>query len=236
MKKQTIIRIVVITAIVGLAVWKIVTMPKIMDDIYGEHAEYMQYKGKAYYSSYFMVADADRIHVGYAKETWGKVYFIGSRTSPDFIVIVGSDNTTNYAAEGCVPDYEGTVTKVLIDPGVRAINNRVITWKAEIEKVLEITNLTGEESEYSINNIYTQGNTFYFAYDDYVVTDANNLGGYVAFVDGEWIYASPANYRAMLKTENRQDRNKGTVRAVKITDEKMIDWLEKSIVTSYIEK
>ena len=236
MKKTTILRIAVITAVVGLAIGKIVTMPKIMEDIYGENAEFFRYNGKDYYSSYFMVADADRIHVGYAKETRGKVYFIGSRTSPDYIVIVGSDNTTNYAAEGCVPDYEGTVTKVLIDPGVRAINNRVITWKTDIERVMEITRLTGEESEYTIENIYTQGENFYFAYNDCVVTDANNLGGYVAFIDGDWIYASPENYRAMLKTVNRQEGNMGTVYAVKISDEKLIAWLEKSILVSYIEK
>lgn len=236
MKKQSIIRIAVIVAIAVLVVWKLVTMPKIMDDIYGETAEFMRYNGKDYKSSYFMVADADRIHVGYAKETLGKVYFIGSRTSPDFIAIVGSDNTTHYAAEGCVPDYSGTVTKVLIDPGIRDTNNRVITWKSDIERVLEITSFTGEESEYSIDNIYTQGNSFFFAYNDCVVTDANNLGGYVALVDGEWIYASPENYRTMLNTVDHREGNMGVVRAIKITDEKLIDWLEKSILTSFIEE
>ena len=133
-------------------------------------------------------------------------------------------------------NMRGTVTKVLIDPGVRAINNRVITWKTAIERVMEITRLTGEESEYTIENIYTQGENFYFAYNDCVVTDANNLGGYVAFIDGDWIYASPENYRAMLKTVNRQEGNMGTVYAVKISDEKLIAWLEKSILVSYIEK
>ena len=133
-------------------------------------------------------------------------------------------------------NMRGTVTKVLIDPGVRAINNRVITWKTAIERVMEITRLTGEESEYTIENIYTQGENFYFAYNDCVVTDANNLGGYVAFIDGDWIYASPENYRAMLKTVNRQEGNMGTVYAVKISDEKLIEWLEKSILVSYIEK
>ena len=236
MKKTTILRIIVIAAIVGLAVWKLVTMPKIMEDIYGENAEFFHYNGKDYYSSYFMVADADRIHVGYAKETKGKVYFIGSRTSPDYIAIVGSDNTTHYAAEGCVPDSAGTVTKVLIDPGIRAINNRIITRKADIEMLLKVTGFIGDENDFSIDNIYTQGNDFYLAYDNCAVVDYNNLGGYIALVDGEWIYASSENYREMLKTMNRQDGNKGTVRAVKITDKKMIEWLKKSIVTSYIEK
>lgn len=123
MKKQKIIRIAVIAAIVGFAVWKLITVPKIMDGIPGENAvEGFRYNGIDYRNSYFMVADADRIHVGYAEETRGKVYFIGSRTSPDYIAIVGSDNTTHYAAEGCVPDTSGTVTKVLIDPGIRKTN------------------------------------------------------------------------------------------------------------------
>jgi len=237
-KKQNIIRIVVIVAIVTLGVWKLATIPPVINEIPGEHAaEGFRYNGKYYGSSYFMVADEDRIHVGYAKETRGKVYFIGSRTSPDYIVIVGSDNTSNYAADGCVPESSGTVTKVLVDPGIRAKNNKVITKKSDIEALLAITRTVGEESDYAINNIYTQGNDFYFAYNDCVVVQSpDNLGGYIALVDGEWIYASPENYRAMLGTMNQRESNKGTVRGLKITDEKMIDWLEKSIVTSYIDK
>ena len=184
-----------------------------------------------------MVADEDRIHVGYAKETRGKVYFIGSRTSPDYIVIVGSDNTSNYAADGCVPDSTGTVTKVLVDPGVRAKNDKVITKKFDIETLLAITRTVGEERDYVINNIYTKGNVFYFAYNDCVVVQSPaNLGGYIALVDGDWIYASPENYRAMLDSVDYREGNMGTVRAIRISDEKMIDWLEKSIVTRYIEE
>lgn len=237
MNKQNIIRIAVIVSIVVLVIGKIITMPKILDGIPGENAvEGFRYNGINYRNSYFMVADADRIHVGYAKETKGKVYFIGSRTSPDYIAIVGSDNTTHYAADGCVPDTSGTVTKVLVDPGIRAANNRAITRKQDIDKLLGITSLQGEEKEYTIENIYTQGNTFYFAYNDCVVVAADNLGGYIALVDGDWIYTSPENYRAMLNTMNQRESNAGTVKGVRIEDEKMIEWLEKSVVTSFIEK
>ena len=237
MKKQSVIRIAVIAAIVGVAVWKLITIPPVIDDIPGENAaEGFRYNGIDYHNSYFMVADADRIHVGYAKETRGKVYFIGNRTSPDYIAIVGSDNTTHYAAEGCVPDTSGTVTKVLVDPGIRAANNCAITRKQDIDKILGITSLQGEEKEYTIENIYTQGNTFYFAYNDCVVVAADNLGGYIALVDGDWIYTSPENYRAMLNTMNQRESNAGTVKGVRIEDEKMIEWLEKSAVTSFIEE
>ena len=238
MKKQNIIRIVVIVAIVTLGVWKLATIPPVINGIPGEHAaEGFRYNGKYYGSSYFMVADEDRIHVGYAKETRGKVYFIGSRISPDYIVIVGSDNTSNYAADGCVPESSGTVTKVLVDPGIRAKNNKVIIKKSDIETLLAITRTVGEERDYAINNIYTQGNDFYFAYNDCVVAKGpDNLGGYIALVDGEWIYASPENYKAMLDNVDYREGNMGTVRAIRISDEKMIDWLEKSIVTRYIEE
>jgi len=237
-KKQNIIRIVVIASIVALGVWKLATLPPVINEIPGEHAaEGFRYNGKYYGSSYFMVADEDRIHMGYAKETRGKVYFIGSRTSPDYIVIVGSDNTSNYAADGCVPESTGTVTKVLVDPGVRAKNDKVITKKSDIETLLAITRTVGEERDYVINNIYTKGNVFYFAYNDCVVVQSpDNLGGYIALVDGEWIYASPENYRAMLDSVDYREGNMGTVRAIRISDEKMIDWLEKSIVTRYIEE
>lgn len=237
MKKQKIIRIAVIAAIVGFADWKLITVPKIMDGIPGENAvDGFRYNGIDYRNSYFMVADADRIHVGYAEETRGKVYFIGSRTSPDYIAIVGSDNTTHYAAEGCVPDTSGTVTKVLIDPGIRKTNKLVITRKSDMDQLLAITNLQGEEKEYTIENIYTQGNDFYFACNDCVVVDSNNLGGYIALTGGEWIYASPENYKAMLNDMNQRESNKGTVRGVRITDEKLIEWLGKSILTSFIEE
>ena len=237
MNKQNIIRIAVITVIVGLAVWKLVTIPPVIDDIPGENAVGgFRYNGINYRNSRFMVADADRVHVGYAKETKGKVYFIGSRTSPDYIAIVGSDNTTHYAAEGCVPDTSGTVTKVLIDPGIRKTNKLVITRKSDIDKLLAITNLQGEEKEYTIENIHTQGNDFYFAYNDCLVVDSSNLGGYIALVDGEWIYATPENYRAIQYIGERRYNNTASVRGVRITDEKTIEWLEKSIVTSFIEK
>lgn len=237
MNKQNIIRIAVITVIVGLAVWKLVTIPPVIDDIPGENAvEGFRYNGINYRNSYFMVADADRIHVGYAKETKGKVYFIGSRTSPDYIAIVGSDNTTHYAAEGCAPDHSGTVTKVLIDPGIRKTNKLVITWKSDIDKLLAITNLQGEEKEYTIENIYTQGNDFYFAYNDCVVVTSDNLGGYIAIVDGDWIYVSPENYRTMLSAVNHRESNAGIAKGVRIEDKKTVEWLEKSVVTSFIEE
>ena len=237
-RKQNIIRIVVIAAVIAFAVWKFATIPPVISEIPGEHAaEGFRYNGKYYSSSNFMVADEDRIHVGYAKETRGKVYFIGSRISPDYIVIVGSDNTSNYAADGCVPESSGTVTKVLVDPGIRAKNNKVIIKKSDIETLLAITRTVGEERDYVINNIYTKGNVFYFAYNDCVVVQSpDNLGGYIALVDGEWIYASPENYRAMLDSVDYREGNMGTVRAIRISDEKMIDWLEKSIVTRYIEE
>jgi len=236
-KKQNIIRIVVIVAIVTLGLWKLATIPPVINEIPGEHAvEGFRYNGKYYGSSYFMVADADRIHVGYAKETRGKVYFIGSRTSPDYIAIVGSDNTTHYAAEGCTPDTAGTVTKVLVDPGIRATNNRVITRRQDIDRLLEIIRLQGEEKEYSIENIYTQGNMFYFAYNDCVVVTSDNLGGYIAIVDGDWIYVSPENYRTMLSAVNHRESNAGIAKGVRIEDKKTVEWLEKSVVTSFIEE
>ena len=237
MNKHNIIRIAVIVSIVVLVIGKIITMPKILDGIPGENAvEGFRYNGINYRNSRFMVADADRVHVGYAKETKGKVFFIGSRTSPDYIAIVGSDNTTHYAAEGCVPDTSGTVTKVLIDPGIRKTNKLVITWKPDIDKLLAITNLQGEEKEYIIENIYTQGNDFYFAYNGCPVVDSGNLGGYIALVDGEWIYATPENYRAIQYIGERRYNNTASVSGVRITDEKTIEWLEKSIVTSFIEE
>ena len=237
MNKQNIIRIAVIVSIVVLVIGKIITMPKILDGIPGENAvEGFRYNGINYRNSYFMVADADRIHVGYAKETQGQVYFIGSRTSPDYIAIVGSDNTTHYAAEGCTPDTAGTVTKVLVDPGIRATNNRVITRRQDIDRLLEIIRLQGEEKEYSIENIYTQGNMFYFAYNDCVVVTSDNLGGYIAIVDGDWIYVSPENYRTMLSAVNHRESNAGLAKGVRIEDKKTVEWLEKSVVTSFIEE
>jgi len=237
MRKQNIIRIVVIAAVVTFVVWKLATIPSVISEIPGEHAvEGFRYNGKYYGSSYFMVADADRIHVGYAKETRGKVYFIGNRTSPDYIAIVGSDNTTHYAAEGCVPDTSGTVTKVLVDPGIRKTNNLVLTRKPDIDQLLAITNLQGEEKAYTIENIHTQGNTFYFAYNDCPVVDSGNLGGYIVLVDGEWIYVVPENYRAMQYIGERRYNNTASVNGVRITNEKTIEWLERSIVTSFIEE
>lgn len=99
-----------------------------------------------------------------------------------------------------------------------------------------ITKLIGEECEYSIDNICTQENSVFFAYNDCVVTDAKNLGGYVALVGREWVYASPENYRTMLNTADHRESNMGIVQAVKISDKKLIEWLEQSPLTSFIEE
>lgn len=230
MKKSLIITLVIILIPVTAIILYNIRSP-IMEGIPTERAEVFDYNGRHYESEGYFAADDDMIFKGRSEIDGSSVYFLEDTDTPNYILIVGSDNSRHYLADGVSIDTSGEITKILIDPGIRATNNRVLTSKEDIEKVRILTAISGEEKKYFIKNYFTQGNSFYYEYNNCPVSVSENLGGYVALTEGEWIYVSPENYR---KNRESKGNNSVIVTGVKITDSELIRWLKKSDLAKYI--
>ena len=86
----------------------------------------------------------------------------------------------------------------------------------------KLVSYQGDESRYSIANIFTEGTEIYFAYDDCPVTTYDNLVGYIAYVDDNWIIVSPEEYKSSIDEKISNETN---LVGRKITDYKLIEWL-----------
>lgn len=202
----------------------------VIEEISG-NTEAFTYNNRHYYMNDFYVADEDRFFIGKTKKYHDNIYAVGNSDSPDYFVIVGSDNTANFKAENCEIATSGEITKVLIDPGIREVNDRVLSAKEDLEMISKLSSVNGEEQEFIIDNYHTQGNTFYYEYDNCPVTNAENLGGYVALAEDKWIFVSPANYEKMEQLENNTVKVQGRV----IENQEILEWLQGSVLVKYIE-
>ena len=155
-----------------------------------ENTELISYNGISYDGEYFYCADDDRKLIGHI-ENGARVYSIGRADPPQFILIVGRDNSGCFIAEGSFVPTTGTITKVLIDPGIRSNNSRYLSEDNELSVLSKITEITGEPQEFLIDNYYTDGNAFYYVYNDSDVSCKENYGGYIAYTNGKWIYSAP---------------------------------------------
>ena len=157
-----------------------------------ENMETIEYNGELYKAKDFYCFDDDRVFLGYA-DNGAKVYTVGDKSDPIYLMIVGEDNTGCYIKEGCSVPISGAITKVLIDPGIREINTQALSKEEELKVAAEITKITGETREYTVDNYYTNGNSFYYVFNGSNVSSEENYGGYIACVNGTWIYSAPDN-------------------------------------------
>ena len=191
--------------------------------------EAIWYNGTTYYAAGFFCAASDKQFLGYA-DNGASVYCVGNKRDPDFIIIDGDDNTTSYVKDGASVPTSGTVTKVLIDPYVRGNNRRVLAGKDELSIVAQLAELCGETQLFTVNNVGTDGNAFYYVYNGSNVSAYQNYGGYIAYVDGVWIYSAPGN-----KIEHMEN-NTAVVEAVVIEDNELIDRICKTDLAWDIER
>jgi len=161
-------------------------------------------------------------YLGRTEDKEFKVYAYGKDSNYNLFTLVGSDNTDCYKTESFVIPKSGDVTKVFIDPAVRASDNKVTKNKTDIEMFKKLVSYQGDESRYSIANIFTEGTEIYFAYDDCPVTTYDNLVGYIAYVDDNWIIVSPEEYKSSIDEKISNETN---LVGRKITDYKLIEWL-----------
>ena len=198
-------------------------------DINGnENTEIINYNGITYNSEYFDCADDDRTLIGHI-ENGANVYSIGNADPPKFIQIVGSDNSGSFIKEGSKVPTSGTITKALIDPSLRGDNSKYLSSDNELSMLEKITQLTGEPQKFTLDNYYTNGNAFYYVYNNSNVSCNENYGGYIAYKEGNWIYSAP-------KSEmERGENNTVTITGIVIDDDELIDEMCKTDLVKYIK-
>ena len=160
------------------------------------------------------------------------VYTVGNRNDPVYIVIDGSDNTGCYIKEGFSVPTSGTVTKVLVDPYVRGSNKKVVSKQEELNIVAELAAIEGEVQEFTVENYYTEGNAFYYVYDGSNVSTYQNYGGYIAYVNGCWIYSAPG----MKIQIDQRVSNTAVVEAVIIKDPELLTGICKTDLVKWIKR
>lgn len=197
-------------------------------------ADGFTYKNRTYSYTAFYAADEDAELIGYTSDYHDPIYSFGNTDSPNVILVIGSDNSLPVVADDYTIPTSGTITKVLVDPGLRAKNDKALSDKSDIDMVISLTQTAGEETELYLDNYHTCGNEFYYEYNNSAAATKETLGGYVARSDGKWYYVSPSNLEKVVEAENGS-ANAVKIRGVEITDEKMSDWLSGSELTEYIE-
>lgn len=193
-----------------------------------ENSSVIFYNGEEYRNEAFLSAEDDRELIGYLDGKFGSsVYSVGSG---EYIEIVGDDNSGFFIKNGIDIPVSGTVTKVLVDPSYSGDKSLYLVSNDELTMIEELKNLSGETQTFEVDNYYTDGNTFYYVYDNSNVSCEDNYGGYVAFTDGKWIYAAAEN-----KSTRTGEGNAVTIEAITIDDPKLIEKMCKTDLTKYID-
>lgn len=219
--------IVIVVLIVSAIVLHKVKNP-VVSGIPQEGCETFSYNGRKYVSDDIYIADEDKRYMGVTKEKRSSVYFIGNEKNPDVIEVCGSDNTMIYKASDYNIKVSGQITKVLIDPGIRDINNRTLQEQSDLDMINRLMSVKGDENVYEIHNFYTDGNVFYLEFDGCPVTNADNIGGYIAKTEKSWIYVNPEN---MMKIVSAGNANEVRIYGIKVTDGELMQWLESSEIS-----
>lgn len=222
MKKSAVIFLMIICCIC------LTSCLRILNITGNENSEIIEYNGITYNWKIFYAADDDLRLIGHIKNG-ADVYAVGNDKLPQFIIIHGSDNSGCFAAEGAYIPTSGRITKALIDPAIRGINSQYLSTDDELAMLEKITNLTGEPQEFLVDNSGTDGNAFYYVYNDSNVTCLDNYGGYIAYTDGKWIYSAPG------ESIERKEHNTVLITGIVIEDEELINEIRESSLGKYIE-
>lgn len=219
MKKSAVIFLMTICCIC------LTSCSKLLNISGNENSDYVKYDGILYNGAGFYVVDDLRL-IGHIKDG-ADVYAVGNDKPPQFIIICGSDNSGCFAAEGAYIPTSGRITKALIEPATIGTDPRYLSTNDELAMLAKITNLTGEPQEFLVDNYYTEGNEFYYVYNDSNVTCSDNYGGYIAYTDGKWIYSAPG------ESIERKEHNTVLITGIVIEDEELINEMCGSVLTNY---
>jgi len=223
--KRKIISVSAILIIIGCITIYYMRNP-VIKDLHGGR-EIIEYNGQkaVFYDFYTDFTETE--YLGRTEDKDFKVYAYRNDSNYNLFTLVGSDNTDCYKTEGFVIPTSGDVTKVFIDPEVRASDNRVIKKQTDIEMFKKLVSYQSDERTYHINNIYTEGTEIYFAYDNCPITMYDNLVGYIAYIDESWINVSLEHYRS-FNNKNLSDEAEADLIGSKIIDSELIEWLNQN--------
>ncbi|MDK0570853.1 hypothetical protein P6O23_07755 [Clostridium perfringens] len=194
----------------------------VIKGLYG-NMEIIKYNGKTAEMHSFFSDSTEAEYLGRTEDKNFEVYAYKNGSNYNLFTLFGSDNTNTYKVPNFSIPKDGEVTKVFFDPNTREINNKVIKNQSDIEMFKKLVSYKNSEDVYHINNIYTEGTEIYFAYDNCPVATSDNLVGYIAYIDHNWILVSPENYYG--SSNNTLYSNEADLIGSKITDSKLIKWL-----------
>lgn len=196
----------------------------IIKDLHG-YRESIEYNGQKSVFCSFYPDFTETEYLGLTEDKDFKVYAYRTDSNYNLFTLVGSDNTDCYKTDGFVIPTSGNVTKVFIDPAVRASDNKVMKKQTDIEMFKKLVSYQSDEGIYHINNVFTDGNEICFAYDNCPVATYDNLVGYIAYIDDNWIIVSPGHYQCR---SNSTTSNETDLIGSKITDSELIEWLNQN--------
>lgn len=185
----------------------------------------INYKGQTGIMESFFPDFTEAKFLGRTEDKDFKVYGYGNGRNYNLVTLVGSDNTDSYNLGGFKIPTTGEVTKVFLDPGIRAGSNKVTKKQRDIEMFKKLADYKGEEDTWHIDNIYTDGAEICFAYNDCPVTTYENLVLYIAYVENSWIIVTPESYK---KDVHNNKTNEADFIGMKITNQELIQWLEEN--------
>ena len=220
LSKKIIASVSFIVIIIGGIVIYNIKNP-VIKGLYGNR-EIIKYNGQTAKIDSFFSDSTEAEYLGRTEDKDFEVYAYKNGSNYNLFTLFGSDNTNTYKTPNFSIPKDGEVTKVFLDPNTREINNKVIKNQSDIEMFKKLVSYKNSEDVYHINNIYTEGTEIYFAYDNCPVATSDNLVGYIAYIDHNWILVSPENYG---NSNNTLYSNEADLIGSKITDSKLIKWL-----------
>lgn len=196
----------------------------VIKDLHG-HRGIIEYNGQESVSCSFFPDFIETEYLGLTEDKDFQVYAYRNDSNYNLFTLVGSDNTDCYKTDSFVIPTSGNVTKVFIAPSVRASDNKVMKKQTDIEMFKKLVSYQSDERIYHINNVFTEGNEIYFAYDNCPVAMYDNLVGYIAYIDDNWIIVSPEHYR---NQNNSTTSNETDLIGSKIMDSELIEWFNQN--------
>lgn len=208
--------VLIMIALIHIVIWEL--NHPVIENLHC-YAEGMHYNDVDAVSDDFYTDYNETEYIGRTDDKEYNVYITGEKISPDLFIFIGSDNTYCFRNSEYEIPTSGKITKVFIDPEVRGDNRNIITDSNDINMINSLLSVKGKEKVFHIDNYYTNGYCFYFAYDNCPATIKENLGGYIAYTDDKWIFVSPENLHNKI---TNLSNNSVDLQGIEITDKDIL--------------
>jgi len=197
-----------------------------------------EYDGYLLDRDYFFITDLNEFeYIGReSNHEYNHIYVAKENNVPVLLMAVERDNTYYYIHPNYKIPTSGEITKVYVEPISQVQSEKTLHSSKDIKMIKRLISLDGDEKLYNIDNFSTCGNRFYLTYNNCPVSIQDNIGGYIAYTEGKYIFANPNNIENMTDDENGASCHAVTISGIEITDKELLKWLPDSILTDYIEE